>query len=345
MAGALMSEIRPKCELATKREEPLQRASVLAAVYETVVKAGSASIEQIVTELNELPAAGIEAAITELRDLGVLNESRVQSEAIRATSPPLAFSRAVQALLSRLAQDFECVQAIARAVDGCQSNRGTTRTAESQVELVVGVDAIATRLSDLIESAIWSVDSLLPAIPSINMLESVLNADIALAARGIKLRAIYPEAARANAAVMQHLKSVGGIATEVRTSSTTPSRIVIVDNRIAFIRHEDADLFQSASITNDPIIVSSIVGLYDAIWKNSLSVDIQKDQNVLSPIELSILRSMESKSTDKAIARDLNISTRTVYRVIGDLYERTGATTRFRLGVEAERRGWLNDSQ
>jgi hypothetical protein len=170
-------------------------------------------------------------------------------------------------------------------------------------------------VSDLVKSAVKSVDSLLPTVPSAEILKAVLPDDIAVAARGIKLRAIYPEAARANAAVMHHLLSVGGSATEVRTSSATPSRIVIVDKRIVFIRLEGTGVSQSASITSDPGIVTSISGLFDALWTHSRRI-VQQDKNGLSRRQIAILRSITKKATDDSIARDLKISTRTERQII-----------------------------
>ncbi|WP_433439956.1 helix-turn-helix transcriptional regulator [Nonomuraea sp. CA-141351] len=45
--------------------------------------------------------------------------------------------------------------------------------------------------------------------------------------------------------------------------------------------------------------------------------------------------------TDEAIARDLGVSQRTVHRRVSRLQELLGARTRFQLGVQASRRGWL----
>ncbi|WP_139827727.1 helix-turn-helix domain-containing protein [Nesterenkonia sp. PF2B19] len=50
---------------------------------------------------------------------------------------------------------------------------------------------------------------------------------------------------------------------------------------------------------------------------------------------------MASGLTDEHMARELGISRRTLSRRVQDLLERTGARTRFQLGVQAARRGWL----
>ncbi|MFF9510044.1 LuxR C-terminal-related transcriptional regulator [Streptomyces sp. NPDC014724] len=45
--------------------------------------------------------------------------------------------------------------------------------------------------------------------------------------------------------------------------------------------------------------------------------------------------------TDESIAREIGVSERTVARRIVRLQEVLGAQTRFQLGVQASRRGWL----
>ncbi|MFG3700804.1 hypothetical protein ACGF5C_23225 [Micromonospora sp. NPDC047620] len=45
-----------------------------------------------------------------------------------------------------------------------------------------------------------------------------------------------------------------------------------------------------------------------------------------------------------AIARQFSVSARTVRRMIADLADRIGATSRFELGVQAVRLGWLDDT-
>ena len=45
--------------------------------------------------------------------------------------------------------------------------------------------------------------------------------------------------------------------------------------------------------------------------------------------------------TDESIAREFGVSERTIARRIGRLQEALGAQTRFQLGVQASRQGWL----
>lgn len=115
-----MSETRQKSEFIFGNSVVghAQRADTLGTVYETVLKIGSANAKQVHAAINELPIECVDAAITELRNLGVLRESRLQPEAFRAVSPSFAFSSAVEGLLSHLTRDLRGVEAVARVIEG-----------------------------------------------------------------------------------------------------------------------------------------------------------------------------------------------------------------------------------
>lgn len=54
-----------------------------------------------------------------------------------------------------------------------------------------------------------------------------------------------------------------------------------------------------------------------------------------------LLTCLSAGLTDESIARELGVSERTVGRRITRLQELLGARTRFQLGVQASRHGWL----
>jgi DNA-binding NarL/FixJ family response regulator len=63
----------------------------------------------------------------------------------------------------------------------------------------------------------------------------------------------------------------------------------------------------------------------------------------LCPRELKLLSLLFSGTTDKAAAATLDVSVRTVRRMVRDLMNRLGARSRFQAGAKAAERGWLLD--
>lgn len=55
----------------------------------------------------------------------------------------------------------------------------------------------------------------------------------------------------------------------------------------------------------------------------------------------AILQCLNAGMKDDAIARQLGISERTVRRRVADLAARLGAASRFQIGAQAARRGWV----
>jgi DNA-binding NarL/FixJ family response regulator len=60
---------------------------------------------------------------------------------------------------------------------------------------------------------------------------------------------------------------------------------------------------------------------------------------VLNPTQEAILRLLAEGETDQSIARSLGITTRTVTRRIGEIYEVLGVESRFQAGVAAKELG------
>ena len=60
----------------------------------------------------------------------------------------------------------------------------------------------------------------------------------------------------------------------------------------------------------------------------------------LTVLDQRILALLDAGLTDRALGNHLGLSQRTVQRRVRHLMEPAGVDTRFRLGVEASRRGW-----
>jgi DNA-binding NarL/FixJ family response regulator len=118
---------------------------------------------------------------------------------------------------------------------------------------------------------------------------------------------------------------------------------VIIDRKTVVVQSKVAHLSNMAVFSSEPVLVEFVQATFDMLWESSKILSDSTDDPSISPRQLSILRIMGTKSTDSAIAKALNLSPRTVHREIAELYQRTETETRFRLGVEAQKRGWLNN--
>jgi len=316
----------------------LKRSTTLSALYKAVLDAGTSHISDLSTTC-ALPLCEVQQHVTDLIGLGILQESRSDVNAVRAVSPQLALLQTVKSTLEHAQKDLEGIEAVAMATE---DRLKSYDPAISDIEIVSGLDLMTSRVSDLVNGASVSVDSLLPSVPKSETLNAALANDKMLTASSIRLRVVYPESVNFSPEVRRFLAVTGMPIDQVRTSPITPFRMVIVDERNAYIQLGGRNELLVAAIAGNQVIVDACMNLFDDIWINAKCIDPERDQDGITDRERSVLRSMMRKPNDRAIARELGISPRTVYRYIAELYQKTGTESRFALGAEAVLRGWLN---
>jgi len=309
-------------------------------IYRAVLATGTITAKEIAMTL-KIPDVRIEESLRQLERFGVVSESTSITGAFRAVSPQMAFSRMAESLIQNLEQRIHDTNEIVRVIsDTCDT--GITYSEQSpSVQTIVGSDNVMASLEAMINAAVRSVDSLVPELPEPRSLKLSFSGDASLAKRLLRLRAIYPETARFDPSIRNYIKSIGGSATEIRTSIVTPVRLVIADSKVALIRFGKPDSFQRGIVVRQPEIVEALDELYEALWVQSTILDVANTSNELSNRQKAILNGLVLRASDEAIARDLGLSVRTVRRAISEMYQIASTQTRFGLGVQAHLRGWL----
>ncbi|MER6876214.1 helix-turn-helix transcriptional regulator, partial [Amycolatopsis sp. NPDC000673] len=95
-----------------------------------------------------------------------------------------------------------------------------------------------------------------------------------------------------------------------------------------------------------PGVVAATAGLFDRIWPEAVpliptGLDDREGTAGLTRRERDLLTLLCSGSTDESAAARLDISVRTVRRMVADIMNRLGARSRFQAGAKAAGRGWL----
>jgi len=94
-------------------------------------------------------------------------------------------------------------------------------------------------------------------------------------------------------------------------------------------------------------LLDALLHLFDLIWASANEVlptdtgttELAADR--LDDVDARILTLLLAGLTDQAIGGQLGMSLRTVQRRVSQLMDRAQVVTRFQLGHEASRRGWL----
>lgn len=195
-------------------------------------------------------------------------------------------------------------------------------------------------LRDMLRNSDGDMLWLRPDAWAIRDREAAVNRHLAAEiAAGRRSRAIYP--VRALSVDPDALRARARAGEEIRVLSDVPSRMFILGD-------SHAVLPEPLGLADDPRIhvrqrslVAALTYWFDALWERAMPVPDFEGGAARPDLRRFLLEQMVAGATDELIARTLGISLRTVRRRVAAMMEDLGVDTRFQLGVEAVRRGWL----
>ncbi len=176
---------------------------------------------------------------------------------------------------------------------------------------------------------------------------AISTAQEAVADRGVKYRVVYQQAVLEDPAIMAAVRYSISLGEEARTFPDVPIRMIIADDRQALLvlpysaaPGDDEPADADAVLVHPSTLLDALIRLFDSIW--SLAVPISYlDDSSWTDEHQHLLQLLATGLTDASIARELGVSERTVQRRINRLHQLLGANTRFLLGVQAVKRGWI----
>ncbi|MGW6558531.1 LuxR C-terminal-related transcriptional regulator [Streptomyces hydrogenans] len=163
--------------------------------------------------------------------------------------------------------------------------------------------------------------------------------------RGVAQRVIYCRASLEHpgnlAANIEPCIAAGETA---RVLPTLPVKLLIIDDTYALVSLsiQESEVYGTMLIVQPSGLFSALVALFEQSWEQALPFQGGDPRpHRLRPSDRRLLGLLSAGAPDEEIARQLDISRRTLSRRLETLMTRLGATTRFQLGAHAERRGWL----
>ncbi|HVV21728.1 MAG TPA: helix-turn-helix domain-containing protein [Pseudonocardiaceae bacterium] len=129
-----------------------------------------------------------------------------------------------------------------------------------------------------------------------------------------------------------------------RVGSSLPAKLVISDDEVAIVSSAADYQAGLAYLIHRSSLLDMTIGLFEATWDRAVPLNRTETRSATSPLsagDQQLLGLLASGATDTVIARTFDWSIRTVQRHIHELMQRVGARTRFQIGMEAARRGWL----
>ncbi len=164
-------------------------------------------------------------------------------------------------------------------------------------------------------------------------------------ARGVRYQAVYSVSLLRDAAGLAAVRSCIEAGEQVRVCPDVPVNLTIADRRIALLSVPGGPNRRRDMIVVRPSgLLDVLIAVFESYWR--IATPLTAEPAALDcegPYDgcRDLLSLLAAGLTDDAIARELGVSERTVGRRVARLEEVLGATSRFQLGLQAARHGWL----
>ncbi|WP_331719255.1 helix-turn-helix transcriptional regulator [Streptomyces sp. NBC_00158] len=252
-----------------------------------------------------------------------------------AAGEPQAFLRELATHLGLLAQEAAqqaaAQQAPAAALETCGEE-----VVGPGVRYLHGLGSISTAINDALASVRRDILTAQPdgARPSA-VLKDALESVRRQISAGIAMRTLYQHTTRFDEATKEYVRTVTEYGAQVRTLEEFFDRLIIVDD-VAFISANE-DRTTAISIT-EPTIVRFLRDTFDKAWDRAKPFPFvplhaaKAADEVVPAIRESISRLLVEGYSDKAIARRIGISERSLQAHIAAIKQDLGALNRLQLG-------------
>jgi DNA-binding CsgD family transcriptional regulator len=142
---------------------------------------------------------------------------------------------------------------------------------------------------------------------------------------------------------LRNLADLSGQGAEVRIGPV-PTSALIIDSATVALPVSDTASGQTVGLATLrlPSAVTAVVELFERVWAGASPLaEASARESAVTTRERHLLDLLLAGATDQSASYRLEVSVRTVRRIVADLMNRAGARSRFELGARAAERGWL----
>ncbi|GIH06927.1 hypothetical protein Rhe02_49940 [Rhizocola hellebori] len=288
---------------------------------------------------------GAKAALAELAERGLVARREADGPRFRVEPPEraleLLIAREEAAIQARRAALAELRHGVGEMV--AEYVNGRSHAFDGLIEQVVGDDAVRSRLYQLAVGArreVWTTNP--GPAPSARALAASRAMDELTRARGVRSRSIFSAEVLPSEPMRAYLGEVVAAGDEVRVHADPPVLLFVVDAEVAVVPADIRSPGRAALVVHSPALVQPLMAFYHQLWQASRPFDPLGEVGDVEEERLRRIVAMLAQGhKDESIGRRLDLSVRTVRRLISVAVERLAAESRFQAGVHAVRRGWI----
>ena len=330
--------------------EPLGISEPAERVYRALLQHGTRGARDLAAALG-WPEETVAAALAELDGRGLAARTGTEPGRWYAAAPDVAVeslvAREYQTLLARQ-RELERVQL--EAVDLVRQGLAANRLSGPDSVVEVTTDAAATRqrcgnLQRRLTTEIQAFDKAPYGIAADAPYDPANEAgEFELLARGIQIRGIYEHGALQTPGRFEVIQQLVAAGEQARALPELPMKLVVYDRAHAVVQLDPGEgPSNSAVFVHRSGLLDAILQLFEVLWERAVPIPApgERPAEREHPIDPKVLALLTAGYKDEAIARHLGVSKATVTRRISRLMELSGAATRFQLGLQAGRLGWV----
>ncbi|TQF01841.1 helix-turn-helix transcriptional regulator [Kitasatospora acidiphila] len=320
-------------------------------IYQELRARGTCDYAELATGLG-LTAQQATECRAELDALGLITTDGCEDHSGQVTTvdPEVALLR----MLARENQEVELRQQRAQRTHAAVQDLtqrylrgGAVVPSEVEVEVLTGHHRIQQTLDDLSDTARTEIASMHPgALPAGEFLTAGLERDRRLIEAGVRVRAVYQHRFQSVPALAEFFQKQIDLGVEVRLAAVVPLNMILSDRRTALLPVDPDNQEAGAILARGPALVRSYLALYEYCWHTSAvlgrSEEYQHGSDKLTDQQHAAIRMLAAGMKDERIARSLGISLRTLSRLLSEVMQELGASSRFEAGVRAAKLGWLD---
>ena len=211
--------------------------------------------------------------------------------------------------------------------------------------LLVHESPVPTTVGAMIASAAKRIILMDPGTEgSILALSEVYRIDPDMLPPAVQARALFRDSLITDQPAALDVGTLRDAGFELRAAPELPATVLVIDNLVFVVAtgtaHPDLQVVHSQSIAD------VVTAAFEMCWQRTTSSEVPSSaprppSERLTDLELSVLRLLADGHKDETAARMLNTSTRTLRRVVANLMDRLGSSTRFQAAVRAQQLGWI----
>lgn len=271
------------------------------------------------------------------------------ADAVAVVDPEIALLRMLRRERERLREHLDESDRAYGSLEtlvGTFLRPGSLSGSEVEVEILDDYGRIQQVLEDITDVIQHDLASMHVTALVREVADRILSRDRRQIDNGVRIRAIYHQRITTSPEATQMLRRRVEAGVEIRLSPAVPMNMIIADQQFAVLPVHPEDRSAGAILARGPALVRSYRALYEHCWHAATPYGDDAAPEVggdgLSEQQRAALKMLASGMKDEKVARTLGVSLRTVSRMLSELMQEMGASSRFEAGVRAQRLGWLD---